>query len=283
MSDNTPTVLSKSISTVSIGNTILNSPIDPETPTSRSSRAIFKRRPTAANVVLICAAIAMTLQLWTFRGGMKIAGAGGTTYWADCRQYYEMIQDVPAASTSTAGDSTKLAQVATNSEFPLPRITKEPLVVIVLTRRGAFTVRTAIRQTWAQHHDNVYFVIGQGCTIPTKYRGKDEGGNGNCAVAPRPLPDEYFEDTLRQIEQEEKVTQQLLEEQAQHQDMLLMKDIDMYRTLPAKLKYAYTFVDKYLPDSVQWVLKVDDDFFVRIDKFQEHLLGKFGDVSTPSW
>ena len=58
--------------------------------------------------------------------------------------------------------------------------------------------------------------------------------------------------------------------QEQYQDLLVMPVIDMYRTLPQKLKFAYTFVHTHLP-TVEWVLKVDDDFYVRIDLFEQVL------------
>jgi hypothetical protein len=177
-------------------------------------------------------------------------------------------------------------QQLSSNAVPLPRVitnstnlssSSSALVVIVLSRRDAFEVRTAIRTTWAANHTNVYFVLGQGCTIPMPYRGVDEGGNSYCKVQARPLLDtsEYMALTLQEMNKQNELTQRLVHEQEQYQDLLVMPHtIDMYRTLPAKLKFAYTFVARYLP-SVEWVLKVDDDFFVRIDKFETLLQEQF--------
>jgi hypothetical protein len=84
--------------------------------------------------------------------------------------------------------------------------------------------------------------------------------------------------------QQDQVTQQLLREQDLYQDILLMQQpvhssslllhsnalIDMYRTLPHKLKTAYHFVYHHLPQ-IQWILKVDDDFYVRVSNFEQRL------------
>jgi hypothetical protein len=174
-------------------------------------------------------------------------------------------------NTNKNGDSQSKEDV--KHLFPLPQkntTTNHTLAVIVLSRRNGFKVRQAIRDTWAKDHDNVFFVIGKGCPIPLAYRGLDEGGNSFCKVKPRPLDDNYITAAMNHIQNEEKLTSQLLQEQDQYQDLLVMPEIDMYRTLPHKLKFAYTFVHDHLP-TVQWVLKVDDDFYVRIDPFEQVL------------
>ena len=144
---------------------------------------------------------------------------------------------------------------------------------MVLSRRNAWQVRQGIRDTWAsQGNRNVFFILGQGCPTPPQYRGSDEGGNSYCKVHPRPIDQNYFNATMQQIQEEQRITERLLKEQEQYGDLLVMPHtIDMYRTLPAKLKFAYTFVHFHLPHTVQWVLKVDDDFFVRISEFEAHL------------
>ena len=216
-------------------------------------------------------AIAVGWQVWSFRGAFD--------YGVHCQHFSDLLlQDAPLStmqrrpisenrSNHHPGDSSK-------PSFPLPQIsgdTNHTLAVMVLSRRNGFTVRQAIRNTWAKDHDNVFFVIGQGCTIPPEYRGVDEGGNSFCKVKPRPLDNGYVMATMKHMEKEEELTQQLLREQDQYQDLLVMPFvIDMYRTLPQKLKFAYTFVHSHLP-SVEWVLKVDDDFFVRIDPFEQVL------------
>jgi len=163
-------------------------------------------------------------------------------------------------------------------DFPLPKISNDYLVIMVLSRREGHTIRAAIRETWAKDKDNVYFVIGQPCDIPKQYRGKDQGGNPSCQVSNKPLDQDFFQRTLDHRKAEQRITQGLFREQSIHQDLLMMHEIDMYRTLPAKLKFAYSFVDQHLPESVRWVLKVDDDFFVRVDNFRQLLREEFDET-----
>ncbi len=226
---------------------------------SDPASSYFSRR---INVVLVLGTLAMSLQLWSLRGAF--------TYKVDCQEWNELLHDAPLATRVRNG----MKQEESHEHlFPLPRSsTSHTLAIMVLSRRNAFTVRQAIRETWAQNHDNVYFILGQGCPIPQLYRGVDEGGNSFCKVKPRPLDHAYVNATMDNIQQEEKLTQQLLREQETYEDLLVMPVIDMYRTLPQKLKFAYTFVRDHLPQ-VQWVLKVDDDFFVRIDPFEQALKG----------
>lgn len=241
----------------------------------------FSRR---INLVLLLGAIAVSWQVWSFRGALN--------HGFHCPDLSELLQDSPITTIPphtfqqqpngkrNDGQSTGSQFDASKHLFPLPQrnSTNHTLAVIVLSRRNGFKVRQAIRNTWAKGHDNVFFVIGQGCSIPLLYRGVDEGGNSYCKFKPRPLDDAYVAATMNQIQSEEKLTAQLLQEQAQYQDLLVMPVIDMYRTLPQKLKFAYTFVHYHLP-TVQWVLKVDDDFFVRIDPFAKAL--QTHDASQP--
>ena len=37
-----------------------------------------------------------------------------------------------------------------------------------------YNTRQMIRETWAKGHDNVYFVLGEECTVPPKYRHKSK-------------------------------------------------------------------------------------------------------------
>ena len=185
--------------------------------------------------------------------------------------------DFPLPRNDTTRSLPLLPLPANGGDFPLPRNdTTRSLVVMVLSRRNAFSVRQAIRETWASGHDNVYFVLGQGCPIPPRYQGRDQGGNSHCKVYSRPLDQDYFNATLYQQRQERLIARQLHREQEEHHDLLLMPHtIDMYQTLPAKLKFAYTFVHTSLPSTVHWVLKVDEDFYVRIDSFEALLNQKY--------
>eukprot|EP00934_Nitzschia_sp_Nitz4_P001076 Nitzschia sp. Nitz4//scaffold313_size41840//20342//21536//NITZ4_007435-RA/size41840-processed-gene-0.10-mRNA-1//-1//CDS//3329547427//1076//frame0 len=170
--------------------------------------------------------------------------------------------------TSTDTDETlSRSSSSLSSSFPLPHVSESDIVVMVLTRRTGWDRRQTIRETWASNRTDVYFVVGQGCNVPVSLRDRDEGNNELCQVAPIVLPDNYMSMTRQQMDLEHNVTQRLLEEQTRYQDLLMMEEVDMYRTLPKKLKFAYRFVHEHLP-TVDWVVKVDDDFYVRVDGFQ---------------
>ena len=152
------------------------------------------------------------------------------------------------------------------------KITNSSLAVIVLSRRDAFKVRKGIRKTWGNtQSNNVYFVVGQGCTVPKLLRGKDEGGNAICEYAPEPLRKNYQEMAQKQHDEEYEIDVRLQQEQDEYGDMIIGQDFyDIYRTLPKKVKTAYKFVYEKLPN-VKYALKTDDDFYVRVSEFEKYL------------
>ena len=119
----------------------------------------------------------------------------------------------------------------------------------------------------------VYFVVGDFCKIPPKYRGNDGGENPLCKVR-----DGELDPFLYSIEQEKYIhdyiipnENKLRNEQHIYGDILIMDGPEVYSNLPKKLKAAYTFVDRYLPKSIRYIAKVDDDVFVRLNKFQNYI------------
>ena len=170
-----------------------------------------------------------------------------------------------------------------NQEVAQPKATtNSSLAIVVLSRRDSFSVRQTIRQTWAKKTDNVYFVVGKGCTIPIDLRGYDEGRNLICDYAHDPLPLNYKNLTKTQIKLEKEVDERLQNEQYTYRDMVLSQEfIDVYRSLPKKLKAAYKFVYENLPQHIHWVLKVDDDFFVRPKAYEQFLLSKYSRKQAP--
>jgi hypothetical protein len=163
------------------------------------------------------------------------------------------------------------------------RLTTSSLAVMVLSRRTNFEVRRVIRDTWAKGHDNVYFVVGRGCTVPIAVRVR--GATAICRVAEKPLPANYMELTQRRYDAERETDRRLQEEQAKYDDLVFMTDVDVYSNLPKKLKAAYSFVhEHYYYDhasspqnntTLEWVLKVDDDFYVKVDEFEKYLQATF--------
>lgn len=146
------------------------------------------------------------------------------------------------------------------------------LVVFVLTRNDSFGRRQVIRETWANNRANVYFVVGTFCTVPPEFRDVDEGDNALCRVKPARLGNDYAIKTVQYIEKVVRPSEyELHQEQAKYGDILVMDAVETYRNLPKKVKTAYTFVDRYLSPNVGWILKVDDDMFVRVQKLERYL------------
>jgi hypothetical protein len=250
------------------------------------------------NVVIVCAMIALTMQLVNLRQFGFANDCGDLLR----NEHTTNDMDAPSVATTTTtttanGEALPAAEAVVPvggtttppnthpNGVPLPRFTHEPVVIMVLSRRTAPEVRQAIRTTWAKGRDNVYFVVGTDCPIHPTYRGVDEGGNSMCQVAPRVLTHDYFQETLDHMENVKRQDDLLRQEQAHYQDLIVMPDVDVYRTLPQKLKYAYTFVEDHLSPSTtssstssttssgaKWIVKVDDDFFVRVDEISNFLL-----------
>ena len=116
-----------------------------------------------------------------------------------------------------------------------PKTPTSPLVVLILSKRDHFQRRSVIRQTWGKAYvAGLYFVIG------------------GDALAVHGASDE--------------VQQLLQEEQARNRDLLDTIHPESYRGLPHKLRYAIRWVMLSQPEhdpTVQWILKVDDDMYVR--------------------
>jgi len=135
------------------------------------------------------------------------------------------------------------------------------VVVLVLSKRDSFATRNVIRETWASKHDNVFFVIGDACPIPLSSRKEwsCEGKDGEIE-AKDPAEDKDVENNL-------------IEEEKQYLDIIRVADKDVYRNLPGKLKSAYSWVIKNT--SADWIVKTDDDSFVRIDTMERYLATKY--------
>jgi hypothetical protein len=182
---------------------------------------------------------------------------------------------------STEESSSLSSSIQEEEKNKLPQhLTTSNVVYIVLTRRNAFDVRQTIRETWAAGHDNVYFIIGKACPIPIRDRAKDAGGNVACRPRLSRLAADYTKVAIRYNQIDLVVeASRLDQEQDTHHDIVEMDEVDAYGTLPQKLKYAYQFVNDALPN-VEWVVKVDDDFFVRIPEFTNYLLTNYGNLSS---
>jgi len=133
------------------------------------------------------------------------------------------------------------------------------LVVLVLSARSHRRRRAVIRDTWGHGHA-VYFVIG-GAAVHKKK-------NAASVMADQEDDDEQML-SLRQ-------------EQEQHQDLIDAVHPDSYASLPHKLRFGLRWVvqqqqtcynhNNATTKPTQWILKVDDDTYARVDRLQQKLL-----------
>ena len=132
----------------------------------------------------------------------------------------------------------------------LPRIVNPnniSTVILVLSAAGSpahFIRRQAIRQTWKDKQTNVFFIVGQ-----TKIN--NDG------------------DQQQQQDQEEQ-TLFLRHEQELYGDLCEIPMEDDYKLLPEKVVQAYAWALQYFPN-LQWLVKADDDTFVRVNKLEDYL------------
>jgi Galactosyltransferase len=116
------------------------------------------------------------------------------------------------------------------------------LVVLVLSSRENVERRSMIRRTWGSNQV-VYFAIGGKEHRPTRSSSNEKAS---------------WLDIQHRVAQE----------QSQHQDLIDTVHPESYRSLPHKLRFALRWIMRNY-NGVQWVLKADDDMFVRADLIQE--------------
>jgi Galactosyltransferase len=123
------------------------------------------------------------------------------------------------------------------------------LAVIVISGRSNFERRQTIRETWAQNHTNVYFIIGG------------------------PEPDNLQDKDWNNINS---TSNRLFREQETYQDILDTIHPDTYKGLCYKVHYAIQWISQHPGmKHIQWVLKADDDVVVRQNALQHYVLRKF--------
>lgn len=122
--------------------------------------------------------------------------------------------------------------------------------------------RAAIRETWAKGHDNVYFILTDACPFPRKQMHKDL----ECEKTPSMKHDPIFPEHKMAMRKEER---DLLEEQKEYRDMIYTPGVESYHGLVRKLKEAYHWV--VTNTTADWVVKADDDIFVRVGSVSRYL------------
>lgn len=158
----------------------------------------------------------------------------------------------------------------TNDNWPSPRLTEEKTVIMVMSARSHLEIRQTIRETWGNGHDNIYFIIGQYCPVNQAHR-KDQLTCENMPLSSstkkkqsQKQHDEWYAKRMK-LE-----SQVLREEQEHYRDMLWTPSPESYRGLPHKLKEAYHWIVRNLPNT-QWIVKADDDTIVRVKSLGTYL------------
>lgn len=185
---------------------------------------------------------------------------------AEAKAAKEAAEAAKKATPPTAGATPSAAAESSGSvdhkdpHWQHPTISKQgehyKLVVCVLSARGHKARRDAVRKTWGSHdHKNVAikFAVGaMGCPAHAK-------GEWDCGVQKGDPNDQENNELTKQLEEENK----------EHGDIVLVDMVDSYRALPKKLRLFY----RYLAEKVNYdyVLKIDDDTYVNLDRVLMHL------------
>lgn len=138
------------------------------------------------------------------------------------------------------------------------RFNAPDVAILVLTRRDGdgMAKRAAIRATWSEGYDNVWFMIGQACKLPPKYRVEY-----TCDL----LPGANGVDPTDQAQWDAVLADEdaaLATEAESHSDVVTLPMTDVYRQLPRKVKELYRWGLENT--NARWFLKVDDDQYVRV-------------------
>jgi hypothetical protein len=135
--------------------------------------------------------------------------------------------------------------------LPPPNLTHSTTVILAISAQWNFAKRQAIRETWAQGHDNVYFIVGHSnCHENNENNNENnDNNNNNCREQ-----DHAF----------------LMQEQLRFRDLLEVPIVEFYRGIPEKVVQAYHWVLTHLPQ-VRWLVKADDDMFVRVGSIETYL------------
>lgn len=162
-------------------------------------------------------------------------------------------------------DSTAFVATPNESQYT-KKVNKNELesnmCVMVMSARGDFDRREAIRDTWARDMKNVWFMVGEeACGIPPNNRKSPYG----CSKKEdRPIDTNY----RKGLEGEQEM---LMREIKRYKNLVLLPMVDYYQALPHKLKLGYDWCLKHT--NAQWFVKIDDDAYMRGARLEEELKG----------
>ena len=171
------------------------------------------------------------------------------------------VEPVAPAPVAPVAAPAPVAPVAVAVAAPVA-VSKRGMrtMVIVLSRRSSFETRRVIRETWGSGHDNVFFAVGACCSVPPSDRVK-----WTCTRARATSVEDQSRWDSACVREDTKLSA----EARVHSDMLRMSEVDVYRHLPQKLKFAYAWGLSHT--TADWFLKTDDDSVVRIDTLEDYL------------
>lgn len=165
-----------------------------------------------------------------------------------------------------------------------PKIDNSELHIFILTRRDAFDIRRAIRESWIKNKPYIHFMIGDYCPNPDQFRkpwlcemDPDKLSNNpdfqkTKKLIPNLGPNSYkdlrvlkpFKDY---VEQQESLNAKIRKEES---DVVILPMWDTYRNITLKVKESYKYLIDTYP-SANWFAKVDDDQFCRPEKLKDYL------------
>lgn len=178
----------------------------------------------------------------------------------------QYTRNVPAMTKQLSKqDSTAFVATPNESQYTKKVNENEPdsnMCVMVMSARGDFNRRQAIRETWARNMKNVWFMVGkEACGIPLNNRKSPYG----CSKKEdRPIDTNY----RKGLEREQEM---LMREIERYKNLVLLPMVDYYRALPHKLKLGYDWCLKHT--NAQWFVKIDDDAYMRVARLEEELKG----------
>jgi len=149
------------------------------------------------------------------------------------------------------------------------------IAIFVLSGRGNFHNRQAVRETWMAGQRNVLFLVGaQPCPIPPAGRKLHRGVESKkdrllwtCDPDPGMVGKLTWQQQQQWNQEILREQEALRQEQAQHADLILVPMIDVYRNLPRKLKELYRFAVQHT--NARWIAKMDDDQFLRVPQLTQ--------------
>jgi hypothetical protein len=201
----------------------------------------------------------------------------GSSAWLDFRSTEMMavesmflVEESPTNRTGQQGHeqpiTTNAISRSTSVEVNMINNNVRPVsaevLIMVLSARGNFDRRAAIREIWAT--DDVYFVVGSRCHVPraNAHSGCEDGDTTTTGI----IANSTFQ---AEMDREEEV---LSRERDEFRDIIISPVPESYLSLTNKLKTAYRFALLEEHNSVQWIVKADDDFYANVKRLQTFIM-----------